>query len=150
MATAKIELGMKRFVLYGKLKETGVPFPNKDKEDKTLHNHFELEVHRMNDGKLAIRRKFDWYDSYQNFKTGKVEMTEENMKYAFRSVIEDAIGGTMKFEDFCSEYGYDKDSRRAERIHNECKAQLKKVVELGFHHADLYDVVNQFSELGIE
>ncbi len=146
---------MKGFVLSSKLKETGVPFPNIDnegklKERKLLHNHFELEVHRMNDGKLAVRRKFDWYDSYANMQAGKTAMTQDDMKYAFKAVVEDAISGTMEFEDFCSEYGYDEDSRRAEKIHNECKKTLIKVVELGFNQSDLSDVVNNFSELGIE
>ena len=149
MSTAKIELGTKGFILQSKMKESGVSFPNAGKEDKMLHNQFELEIRNMEWGN-QVSRKFDWYDSQANFKAGKTAMTEEDMKYAFRSVIEDAISGTMDFKDFCSEYGYDEDSRRAERIHNECKAQLKKVVELGFHHTDLYDVVNQFSEQGIE
>lgn len=34
------------------------------------------------------------------------------------------------FADFCSEYGYDEDSRKAERIHRACRALAPKVQRL--------------------
>ena len=34
------------------------------------------------------------------------------------------------FEDFCSELGYDTDSRSAERIYNECKEQYLQLCSL--------------------
>lgn len=41
----------------------------------------------------------------------------------------DALGvhNSPKFEDWCAEYGYDTDSRKAERIHKVCERQAQKL-----------------------
>jgi len=149
MTTAKLTIGTKGFVLYGKLKECGVPFPNTTQEDKMRHNQFDVEVRNMEE-RQPVSRTFNWYDSHANFSKGKVSMTKEDLKYAFKAFIEDAISGTMKFEDFCSEYGYDEDSRRAEKIYNMCKYHLINVTQLGINESELYNMINQLSEMGIE
>lgn len=38
-----------------------------------------------------------------------------------------AIENASSFEDWCSEYGYDTDSRRAERIYNVCRREAKRL-----------------------
>lgn len=43
------------------------------------------------------------------------------------SLIIDANVLDMDFEDFCGEFGYDEDSRKAERIYNDCRKNAKKV-----------------------
>ncbi|VVB60571.1 Uncharacterised protein [uncultured archaeon] len=56
----------------------------------------------------------------------------------------------MDFKEFCGEFGYDNDSRRAEKIHKECKKSLNKVEDLGFFESELTDILNELQEQGIE
>lgn len=51
---------------------------------------------------------------------------------SFRSCIfGDAQSGISTFNEFCSEFGYDTDSRRAYKIHKACVKTLDKLLELG-------------------
>lgn len=43
------------------------------------------------------------------------------------SLILDIDGASEAFDDWCSQYGYDTDSRKAERIYFECQEHRKKV-----------------------
>lgn len=43
------------------------------------------------------------------------------------SLIMDSYATEETFEDWCSEYGYDADSRKAERMYNDCKENTKKL-----------------------
>lgn len=44
-----------------------------------------------------------------------------------RIFLSGAQAGEMSFDDFCSDFGYDNDSRKAEAIHRQCKKALKSV-----------------------
>lgn len=37
-------------------------------------------------------------------------------------IVSDARAGDMTFEEFCEEFGYDSDSRKAEKVYAACKA----------------------------
>ncbi len=43
----------------------------------------------------------------------------------------DASAGEMDFEDFCAEFGYDTDSRKAEAIWKECRKVARGLAYLG-------------------
>ncbi len=142
----KFTAGQKAILVSSVLKQSGILFPNTDKKDTTLHNQFAVTV-SVDEQK---GRTFLYYESHKDYMAGKEEMADKDMKYAFRSIIEDAISGQMDFDDFCSEYGYDEDSRRAERVWNECKKSLNKVESMGISGDELYEIINQLSEQGIE
>jgi len=46
------------------------------------------------------------------------------------SLLNDAQGGEQTFEDFCAEFGYDPDSRKAERIWRACQLVAKNMKRL--------------------
>lgn len=46
------------------------------------------------------------------------------------SLLSDAECGASSFEDFCAEFGYDEDSRAAERTYHACKAMGPKLRRL--------------------
>lgn len=56
------------------------------------------------------------------------------------SIAMDASSGRMDFEDFCSEFGYDSDSRKAKKIHKACKKAYLRVGEV------LTDKINNICE----
>ncbi len=45
------------------------------------------------------------------------------------SLCSDATLGNTSFKEFCSEFGYDEDSRKAERIHKQCAKMTVKLKE---------------------
>lgn len=45
-------------------------------------------------------------------------------------LLSDAYAADQLFEEFCAEFGYDDDSRRAERTWRQCVAQTKKLRRL--------------------
>lgn len=44
-------------------------------------------------------------------------------------LLSDAQSGSLSFEHFCSEFGYDSDSRSAQATHNACRDNLCKMVQ---------------------
>lgn len=45
-------------------------------------------------------------------------------------LLSDAQGGEQSFHDFCGEFGYDEDSRKAEELHKACQATAKAMRRL--------------------
>jgi hypothetical protein len=52
------------------------------------------------------------------------------------ALVSDAQAGSMTFEEFCSEYDYDSDSRKAFGIHGECQKALVAMRALFGPHFD--------------
>lgn len=63
---------------------------------------------------------------------------------AFYCFVSDAISGDMGFDEFCREFGYDEDSRRAEKIHKACQESMKKFKSICSD--DIYELSNRLSE----
>jgi len=143
MKTTITVLG-KIFELKSKLSRSGVNFPYSD--SKTIHNEFTVSV-KNKDG---VTRQFKFYDSQANFERGKMDLTEEDLKYCFRCFIEDGLSGSETFEDFCSGFGLSTDSIRALKIYKSCQKTLKKLFDLGITENELTDIINELSEKGIE
>jgi len=139
----------KTFKIKSKYIDTVVGFPNSEK-DNMEHNVFRVSVTRIFNDRDKITRSFKMYGSYADYEKGKDYQMEDDLKFNFRCFINDAIYGTMSFEDFCGEFGYDVDSRRAEKIWKLCKKTLNKTNDLGISESELYDIVNKLSEMGIE
>lgn len=138
------------FGLSATLTGEGVPFPNADEKDRTIHNEYRVVVTRYIGGGDKVQRSFKYYDSQHNLEAGKRELGKANIELAFRSFIDDAILGTLTFETFCRDLGYNSDSRRALKIYNECRRSSSKASDLKISGSELIDVLNGLSAKGIE
>ena len=61
------------------------------------------------------------------FFCGSAWTREPNVADVLSSLILDASCGDQSFEDFCSDFGYDEDSRKAERTWRDCTAMTPRV-----------------------
>jgi len=87
-----------------------------------------------------IRVTFEFWGSIIN-----PELTSEyDVLNAFYCFVSDAICGKESFEDFCSNMGYDEDSRTAEKIHKACIKSYNKLTKI--YDGDIYDLANELSE----
>ena len=55
-----------------------------------------------------------------DFFQGPAICREPDVEGCLDCLLSDASAGEQSFEEFCSEFGYDPDSRKAERIHKAC------------------------------
>ena len=72
-------------------------------------------------------------------------MNDDDLKNALECVISDALSGIYSFDEFCSEFGYDEDSRSAERMHKACEDTYKRIVALGICEPEMYEIVNDIN-----
>lgn len=111
--------------------------------DKNNFNHYVVKVKNNDNNK---RTSFDfWVGSAlgKNYFNSDYELL--NAFYAFCS---DGLSSLDGFENFCSEFGYDTDSRRAERTFKACKRLANKFFNLTGYSADMFcDLVNDLSEI---
>lgn len=70
---------------------------------------------------------------------------EYDILNAFYCFITDAISGSESFEDFCSNFGYDKDSITALKIYRKCKKQLEKLNKIC--NDNIHDLANELQEV---
>lgn len=102
------------------------------------HNHYSYPVTLSKDGK-SMRIMF-----IQSRTAGSTPPTE----YDIVTCITKADPGT--FEDFCSEFGYDTDSRQAEKTYKAVKREWEKVARVfGTDSECLEDLRNVEAGIGI-
>lgn len=101
-------------------------------------NNWKVTVKNTETGEKA---KFDFWSSIAspNLKT------EYDILNAFYCFVSDAVSGDQPFEHFCGELGYDTDSINAKRTWKACKKSLEKLG--GIYDGDIYDLVNELSEI---
>ena len=63
---------------------------------------------------------------------------------AFYCFVGDAMSGKMDFNDFCGEFGYDTDSRAAEKTWKACKRSAEKLERI--YDGDIYELANKLGE----
>ena len=153
MSMNEVQVKGKRFSIKSKLKAMGVRFPNEEPNPrfKTFHNQFEVEVCELD---LEKCTKFDYFGSNQEWEDDKKKMTQEDEKFAFRTLFDEGISGDLDFVEFCGEFGYECDDpegrKRAKKVHKAIKGMRKKVDSLGVSEDEMYDILNALSEQGIE
>lgn len=109
--------------------------------DANNDRHNKVTVKNLDNGK---RTSFDFWGSVVN---PRVE-SEYELLNAFYCFVSDALAGVDSFENFCSEFGYDTDSRNAEKIWRACKRSTNKIFNLTGYSLDmLYDLVNDLQEV---
>lgn len=113
--------------------------------DNMMHNHFKVSVkHEQN----SI--SFDYYGSQHDWQQGNETLEGNDLLFTFRSFLGDAQSGAMTFEDFCGEFGYDTDSRQAEKIWKACKKAMTQAKNLGIDEDKIYELFDALSAKGVE
>ena len=82
--------------------------------DNMNDRHSRVTVKNNETGK---RTSFDFWGSVRE---PRLE-TNYSLLNAFYCFVSDGLSAVDGFENFCSEFGYDSDSRRAEKIFKACK-----------------------------
>ena len=98
----------------------------------------------------GARRRFTFHASTADYDAGRRGLGGKDLLYAFRCFVEDAAAGEQPFSDFCSDFGYDTDSRTAERIWKGCRAAGGKLADLFHTDTDPVDLLDELSAAGIE
>lgn len=123
-----------------RLTNSGVRFPFAGKDDKTLHNEFSVTISTS-----AGRTSFKFYGSQQEYQSGIDTLEGNNLKHALYCFVSDAASGDQSFENFCSELGYDEDSRTAERTYKACRKSLEQWNRIT-NSADVYEACNALND----
>jgi len=110
-------------------------------DDNYLHNKFLVTVTNTETGEQA---NFDFYGSYHDYTNNVVELKENDLLNSFDCFVSDGIAGLESFESFCDNFGYDRDSRKAENIYKECIKSAEKLQAV--IPDDLYDFANELQE----
>jgi hypothetical protein len=105
------------------------------------YNNHRVSVYNARNGK---RTSFKFWASIMNPEL-RTRYEVLNALYCF---VSDAVSGLDSFEDFCSNFGYDTDSREAEKTWKTCKRSTDKALRvLGVSRSGLYDFLNDLSEI---
>lgn len=111
------------------------------KDDNIEHNHYEIIIKNT---KLNKEASFNFYGSHHDYLNNKIELTEYDLLNAFHNIVSEAHEGYFyDFREFCSSFGYDEDSREAERIYKACGKQYDKLSKIGLIDEDDYiNIIN--------
>lgn len=132
-----ITAGKEIFIVSAKLAAERTTSPW-DKDNRKV-NKFKVSI------KVGDKRtSFDFYGSINDCNNGVIEMQENDLKHALYCFVSDSCSAKDTFENFCGEFGYDTDSRSAERIYKACVKSLEKYERLTA--ADIYEVVNELND----
>jgi hypothetical protein len=111
-----------------------------DKEAGFINGNYNNHLVTVTNTETKQRCTFEFWASI-----AKPELTTEyDVLNAFYCFVSDAISGMMDFEEFCSEFGYDNDSRTAERTWKACIRAMRKLQRI--YDGDIYDLSNELSE----
>lgn len=109
--------------------------------DANNDRHNKVTVKNLDNGK---RTSFDFWGSVVN---PRVE-SEYDLLNAFYCFVSDALCGFESFESFCGDFGYDTDSRKAEKTYKACKRAYAKFERVsGFSDDEMYDFINELQEV---
>ena len=107
--------------------------------DADNYNHHTVVVRNLSTGKKC---RFDFWASLANPEI----RTEEEVLHAFACFVRDSIYGEMDYDEFCDEFGYNTDSRIAEKAWKACgksNDKLRRIFpgdinELDYELTELY------------
>lgn len=108
-----------------------------DCDGNNFNNHMITVKNIDTDQKIT----FEYWASIANPELKK----EYDILNAFYCFVSDAVGADGTFENFCSEFGYDSDSRAAEKIYKKCIKQLEKLKKI--YDGDIFILANELSEI---
>lgn len=118
-------------------------FPN-EKDSTGHHNQFNISITNTDTKK---RISFKYYGSIADYNNGIDYIKEEEHVFVLYCFISDAHSGYLTFDDFCGEFGYDIDSRSAEKTHKACIKSMYKAYKLDIDTEDnLRNLLNELNE----
>ena len=95
----------------------------------------------------SAKTRFTFWDSLQNTKNGVV-LNDNELLTAFYFFVSDSMAGAKSFHDFCSDFGYNEDSRNAEHVYKACKRSYNAFIRVsGLDDSDMYDFANELQEI---
>jgi len=100
-------------------------------------NNYKVTVRNTETGQKAT---FDFWASIAN-----PELEGGDVLNCLHCFVSDAISGQESFSEFCSELGYDTDSRQARKTWKACQKSAEKLDSI--YDGDIYDLVNELSEI---
>lgn len=131
----------KNFKIVAKLQGAEI---NEAWNDNEPRNKYFVYITNMETGE---KTRFTFWDSLNNTQRGVV-LDGEELLNAFYRFVSEACCGLYSFSEFCNEFGYDEDSRKAERIFNACKRSYKSFSCVsGLDDSSIYDFINELQEI---
>lgn len=131
----------KNFKIVAKLQGAEI---NKEWNDNKPRNKYFVYVTNTDNGE---KTRFTFWDSLDNTRRGVV-LDGDDLLNAFYCFVSDALSGSENFSDFRGEFGYDEDSRSAERIYKACKRSYKSFVRVsGLPYDEIFDFANELQEI---
>jgi len=119
---------VQEFITAHKITATATSTDHNPSIDDFRGDHWRVTLHRT-DPKRQMTLTFS-----KGYGHHGAEPTAEEV---LRCLMSDANGADRSFEDWAGDYGYDTDSRKAERIYKTVVAQAKKLQQ--FLGADLFN-----------
>ena len=131
----------KNFKIVAKLQGAEI---NKEWNDNKPRNKYFVYVTNTDNGE---KTRFTFWDSLDNTQRGVV-LDGGELLSAFYCFVSDVCSGLYSFHEFCGEFGYDEDSRKAERIFNACKRSYKSFSRVsGLDDSSIYDFINELQKI---
>ena len=131
----------KNFKIVAKLQGAEI---SKAWNDNEPRNKYFVYVTNTDNGE---KTRFTFWDSLYNTQCGVV-LDGDGLLNAFYCFVSDALSGSGSFSDFCSEFGYDEDSRSTECIYKACKRSHDSFCRVsGLDDSDMYDFANELQEI---
>lgn len=121
-----------------KISSTYVGNKKWSENDNNYHNYI-ITIYNTNTKKKTA---FEYWGSIMN---PKITTTQE-LLFAFYCFLSDGEGSRYGFNDFCANFGYDTDSRKAYAIFKACKKSLAKAERIGISENIAYDIMNDLQE----
>lgn len=72
--------------------------------------------------------------------------TEQELLFAFYCFLSDGHSSRYGFKEFCNEFGYDTDSKKAYRIFKACEKSLYKAERIGIDEEMACNIMNDLQE----
>lgn len=92
------------------------------------------------------KTSFLFHGSLHDYQCGKAYYNKDQFPFMLYCFVSDGHSGYMSFNDFCNEFGYDTDSRKAEKIYKACKRSTDKLFKLGIQTEDhICDLLNELN-----
>lgn len=106
--------------------------------EKNYNNH----IITVTNTELHKKTSFEFWGSIMK---PEIE-TEQELLFAFYCFLSDGYYARYGFEEFCSELGYDEDSRKAYKTFKACEKSLKKALRIGIDENVCCDILNDLLE----
>lgn len=117
---------------------------NKEWSDTDPRNKYFVYVTNTENGE---KTRFTFWDSIYNTRRGVV-LDGDELLSAFYCFVSDACNGLYSFHEFCSEFGYDEDSRSTKRLFKACKRSHDSFCRIsGLDDSEMYDFINELQEI---